>query len=219
MLMLVRPHVTSLLICIALLCVECTGSKFRWTAAIDRDTGIATSREISDVSSRQLSKTTVGCFSRYPQWLATPNVSFGMLKAVNRKDGSTILQDRFLQLQLLVFGKPQVKGKTTTILPIIGGLLALPDKRNRYGSLVFSLENNSRMATSIGHGYRPALAGSPPVNMLRAWMYRSTQTVVHAYVMWRFHKYCDGAENPNKWHCNNIYDSWAAGRTATVHTL
>ena len=38
--------------------------------------------------------------------------------------------------------------------------------------------------------FRPRLAGGPPVNPFRAGMYLSTQSLVHAYVMWRLHRRC-----------------------------
>ncbi len=38
--------------------------------------------------------------------------------------------------------------------------------------------------------YKPALAGFPPVGRMRKSFYSSTQRLLHAYVMWRFHNHC-----------------------------
>jgi hypothetical protein len=38
-------------------------------------------------------------------------------------------------------------------------------------------------------GYRPRLASGHPVRTLRKHLYLSTQSIIHAYVMWRFHRH------------------------------
>jgi hypothetical protein len=106
---------------------------------------------------------------------------------------------------------PQKTSQCTLALPITGGLLTLPDPSkpnggNR-GSLLFTLtksretgatadsdeppETVCSISTTIG-GYRPSLAGSAPVHVFRKWTYLSTQSIIHANVMWRFHRRCWG---------------------------
>eukprot|EP00978_Attheya_sp_CCMP212_P023949 scaffold74372_cov57-Attheya_sp.AAC.3 len=93
-------------------------------------------------------------------------------------------------------------------IPVIGGLMAYSKKNPNMprGSLRFSLEqectpnnttteNNTaahdiRMVTSITNGYHPSISGPAPVGFVRYCTYKSTQSLVHAYVMWRFHKRC-----------------------------
>ena len=90
-------------------------------------------------------------------------------------------------------------------IPVIGGLLAYSKKNPKMpcGSLRFSFENECtpntttpntphdiRMVTSITNGYHPSISGPAPVGFVRYCTYKSTQSLVHAYVMWRFHKRC-----------------------------
>jgi hypothetical protein len=106
---------------------------------------------------------------------------------------------------------PTKTSQCTLALPITGGLLTLPfpSKPNggNRGSLLFTLtksrevgatadldeppETVCSISTTLG-GYRPSLAGSAPVNVFRKWAYLSTQSMVHAGVMWRFHRRCWG---------------------------
>jgi len=88
-------------------------------------------------------------------------------------------------------------------IPIVGGLLANADPseedrgclrftwlrtethRERTGEIV--------LVTEIAGGYRPSLAGNTlPAPLWRKAMYCSTQRMVHAYVMWRFHGFAVG---------------------------
>ena len=43
-------------------------------------------------------------------------------------------------------------------------------------------------------GYRPRLCGNAPINPLSAGFYLGTQSIVHGYVMWRFHRRCRGCD-------------------------
>lgn len=99
----------------------------------------------------------------------------------------------------------------TLSLPITGGLLTLsdPSKKNggNRGSLLFTLTKSREVGaaadldephetvcsiTTTIAGFRPSIAGSAPVNILRKWTYLSTQSIVHANVMWRFRRRCYG---------------------------
>jgi hypothetical protein len=44
-----------------------------------------------------------------------------------------------------------------------------------------------RIKSSICGGYCPAITGTAPVNIIRKVAYLSSQSLIHAYVMWRFH--------------------------------
>ena len=101
--------------------------------------------------------------------------------------------------------------------PVIGGLLdgkrqaqatVSPIKISEHGRIRFVVEqeevkiqdtckeksrrsqtlwSNLRIESSICGGYCPAISGGAPVNALRKVAYLSSQSLVHAYVMWRFH--------------------------------
>jgi hypothetical protein len=212
---------------------------YTWEAAVDRESGIATTKETGNVPTgsrlyRSLNNTSDGellryaenLFSPYPTWLVRFPVTMGLFKAIPDKKGGFEIRDRLFGVNLFSFGGTQCqrfsfqtntnRGPTKTsqctlALPITGGLLMLPDpsKPNggKCGSLVFTLtksrevgatanldeppETVCSISTSIG-GYRPSLAGSAPVNLFRKWAYLSTQSMVHAGVMWRFHRRCWG---------------------------
>ena len=48
--------------------------------------------------------------------------------------------------------------------------------------------SNVRIESSTCDGYCPAISGDAPVNPIRKVAYLSSQSLVHAYVMWRFHR-------------------------------
>lgn len=150
---------------------------------------------------------------QYPQWLVRPKVTFGLLKC--QKDGDTkecTLRPRFLKnVNLLTFGPIQVLRKSHTKckwkLPITGGLLSLStttsattskQKKQDMGCLVFETSSTKHQnktspfltcnfESSIEGNYCPSIAGRAPISFPRKWTYLSSQSIVHAYVMWRFH--------------------------------
>ena len=184
---------------------------FSWTASLNRSTGIATSHEVSRLpascplhraleskNNRQVAAVAKDLFSDYPSWLA--NRGFKLVRAVPmQKD--TAIQDPLFGVTFLIFGTGRLslrraKGRVEHkfVLPIVGGLLARPSPKSTFGGLSFSLiQQGSRqfaLDTSICDGYQPAIAGAPPVNRVRAGVYRCTQSLLHAFVMWRFHRHC-----------------------------
>ena len=192
---------------------------FKWSAAIERSTGIATSRESSRAPSscslyravdtcRMPARLMENVFGRYPTWLASWRVTFWCLRAVPVTNGIknkqlTEIRDALFGVTLLSFAPGHVHVRKsrhteyTMVMPIAGGLFALPSPEGAYGSLSFSLrregggsDDSLTLHTTISDGYRPTIAGSAPVSFLRAGLYRSTQSLIHAYVMWRFHHYC-----------------------------
>jgi hypothetical protein len=137
-------------------------------------------------------------------------VTLGFLRAVvvpssSKSSTITILKPRFLDVHLLSFGTLQVKrsnkrGGCMFELPITGGLLARNDRGClRFWAVAEKHPNPSpkkddderriscRFRSEIGGNFCPWIAGPPPVAPTRKWGYLSTQSLVHAYVMWRFH--------------------------------
>ncbi|GAX29125.1 hypothetical protein FisN_7Hh277 [Fistulifera solaris] len=178
---------------------------FKWEASIDRKAGIASSMEVSSRCLRDKKEFPVKqIFHSYPTWLCRFPVSLGLLRSV-RTDSGICIQDRIFGRDLLIFGPAKsrlvsialhegtVQNTYSMELPIMGGLFAIPAPR---AALLFTLSTihgkdsrNSEIVTRIS-GYRPALIGQPPVSGVRSALYFSTQSLVHAGVMWRFHGYC-----------------------------
>jgi hypothetical protein len=121
------------------------------------------------------------------------------------------------RVDLLTFGPIQVSKKSNMRckwkLPITGGLLvdhsssissssssgSLGEKKRDMGCLVFETTTTSttaattppsltcRFESSIAGNYGPWIAGPAPIPSHRKWTYLCSQSIVHAYVMWRFH--------------------------------
>jgi hypothetical protein len=163
---------------------------YAWTASIDRVTGIATSREVSTVPKPL--RNHIATFSSYPTWLAKPSVTFGLLDAKkNTTNGATMICVRYFGSELLTFGQAVIRDKNTVELPIRGGLLAqINAKKRQHGSLIFRQTKNQMIETQIQYGYRPSILGPAPVPLWRGLAYGGSQSVIHAYVMWRFHRFC-----------------------------
>lgn len=151
---------------------------------------------------------------QYPQWLVRGAVTLGLFQAVPLPGGGCSLQDRFFGINFLSFARPLSsrfsfyktvptcdgailqtrQGDCTVVLPIVGGLLALNNSAGT-ACLWFRLQHNesteeTKLVTEI-RGYNPWLIGSrQPVPLYRKMLYLSTQSLVHAYVMWRFHRHC-----------------------------
>ena len=156
-------------------------------------------------------------FCGYPSWLATWPVSLGCLRSIpitaetRMKQTITALRDPVFGMTFLSFGPGRFSVREiqrragrrateyTVTLPLAGGLLARPSSSGTFGSLFFTLiskrdangESFFVIDTGIADGFRPALAGStPPLSRTRAGIYRSSQSLLHAYIMWRFHRHC-----------------------------
>lgn len=186
---------------------------FSWQASLDTATGIGRAKETSKAifkitgSSREaiekLQHFSHTLAASYPNWLASGSVTLGTLRAVSNPDDlSTDLKPRLIDTCLLSFGDLRIKRATTTgcefELPITGGLLSLPSKgKQDRGCINFEVISDSMpddsviscyMRTTIAGSYCPIVAGAPPVPFVRKWTYLSSQSLVHAYVMWRYHK-------------------------------
>jgi hypothetical protein len=150
---------------------------FRWSAGVDRSSGTASSKEVSNLcirfgkSERSSSRTKVcntagSLFASYPEWLCSGKVTLGLFQAVPLgQDSGCSIQTRLLPISLLEFGAPRV---TTYILPgdrfaaceipIVGGLLShINPKSKERGHLFFGLkkmiasETDSRKASHNHH--------------------------------------------------------------------
>lgn len=190
---------------------------FSWQASLDAVTGLARAKETSKAAfkttgsfreaTRKLRHVSYNLAASYPNWLVSGSVTLGLLRAVsNPNDISTVLKPRLIDLNLLSFGDLRIKRATATgcefELPITGGVLSLPPKRKQQdrGCLNFEVITTDSMTddgntaischlrTTIAGNYCPWVAGDPPVPFVRKWTYLSSQSLVHAYVMWRYHK-------------------------------
>lgn len=149
--------------------------------------------------------------STWPTFICKPSVSLGLFCASKKSDDDVMCIHPILfpSLRLLDFGRPkpgpQHKQHPNDVLcgsweiPIRGGLLALPSGYNGqgyHGKLTFSIAEqrhancNGSMYQLTTHivKYSPTLAGPPPVQRIRKQVYLHSQSLVHAYVTWRFHK-------------------------------
>lgn len=168
-------------------------------------------------SGGEVEKLTKDLFGGYPSWLASWPVSLGCLRAIpitgetKKLQAIIALRDPLFGMTFLSFGPGRfsVRGRQrrvgrrateyTMTLPLAGGLLARPSSKGTFGSLFFTLiskrgadgDNFFVLDTAIADGFRPALAGlTPPISRTRASIYRSSQSLLHAYIMWRFHHHC-----------------------------
>jgi hypothetical protein len=167
-------------------------------------------------SKRSVQRVTHKLVSQYPKWLVRPKVTFGLLRATANETGDAIaIQPIIFDIDLLIFGTVQTlckkKNKYKLKLPIKGGILALTSvseqkgKQKDYGCLTFQttlaediLDTKKKprsrqkficqFESEISGNYCPWVAGPAPVPTHRKWTYLSSQSIVHAYVMWRFHQ-------------------------------
>ena len=141
----------------------------------------------------------------YPVWLCRASQSLGLLKAVQSPDGGCDVQTRWGKCSILSFHRPQGQGQLhllssvlppffakdyTVDLPISGGAVAIADTPRGNGSLRFSIfpgRPDGAIVTQI-RGYRPSIVGRRrPASPLRSRLYLGTQSLLHGFVMWRFH--------------------------------
>lgn len=156
-----------------------------WRARVDRTKGLAYSVETSQIKGMNENKRTQlvdKLFASYPVWLCRPSVSFGLLRCVEIKNGWEI---RFLRHCALRLGKTGSRNRSLHQFTIAGGFLTARES----GHLSFHAHEDGYLETHVDR-YCPQLCGEAPVPLFRAAFYRSTQSILHAYVMWRFHRYC-----------------------------
>lgn len=128
---------------------------------------------------------------------------------------TTYVRDVVFGVKLLEFGTPKSslqRSKTLkTCLPILGGFLVQkpfenreaiyekPKKLKNFGYLEFTAtcenykndpSSHTLMITTKIIDYPPRVAGPAPVCSIRKELYLKSQSILHAYVMRRFHSYC-----------------------------
>jgi hypothetical protein len=137
--------------------VPFSGLNFQWNASLDRDTGKASSYEVSSTgTSRQqrsepssVDKTArmiiESCFQKYPLWLCSKQVTFGLLRATSpaasvsttQIGDDTSIQDSIFRWNLLIFGIPRRKQEVVLITKTT---TTTSRSKNRIGST-----NNNKM--------------------------------------------------------------------------
>lgn len=167
---------------------------------------------LGPLNQKQKLKKLASLWSLYPTWLAKGSVTLGLLQAVSGSDGSVGVY--FLGKNVITFGRCQafiVNDELIASLPIEGGFMTTqhsrmfrnPSKRghpprparSHYGALSIRLKKNDeefknyyQVSTTID-GYRACLVGEGSPSSFRKWFYLSSQSMLHAYVMWRFHHF------------------------------
>lgn len=185
---------------------------FSWEANVDRKTGIASSKEYSSKPLQQEKEFPVKkIFHSYTTWLCRFPVTFSILRSIQTKQGVCI-QDRLFGQNLLIFGHAKsrlisitlhegaMQNSYSTELPITGGLLASHTSKSALQFTFSTIHGEKGQTSSITtrlFGYRPTLIGQPPISMIRSAFYLSTQSLIHAGVMWRFHRYCWSQQRKN----------------------
>jgi len=218
---------------------------FTWQAAVDKASGLATSKERSNISKRSkllksleklkdrdLLRFAESLLQPYPVWLSKFTVTLGLLKAVPTSGGYE-LRDRVLGKKWISMGRAsgqrvsyqsltpegvrQQTSQCTVAMPLTGGLMAQKGNSD-CGILQLTLTKNElaypedEIACSIETnliGYRPSLIGPAPVPASRKWFYLLTQSMVHGYVMWRFHRHMWGMsfEDAVNWREGNFHNA------------
>jgi hypothetical protein len=176
-------------------------------------------KTLDETDDEDMLRLTKDLFSSYPLWLCRFPVTFGILKAVPADGGGYEIRDRLFGCHFLTFGNattrrlafnmkaqdgtPIHSSQSTVSLPITGGFLSRrPRKKESSGALVCTMSTRregkgdskehlkSCSITTQIVGYRPWLTGDAPIHPVRAWLYLSTQSIVHAHVTWRLHRRC-----------------------------
>jgi hypothetical protein len=176
---------------------------FDWEASMDAKSGSAKSTETSQVTllkpnnfiqyfrqQRTIYQTSQDIVSSWADFLCRGSVTLGLFEA-KHWNKVVSLQPKFIPLSLLEFGEVR-RRRNCWEIPIEGGFLSkCGPKRGDRGKLTFQVstakEDRLLLETHIVD-YRPWLVGGAPVPVMRKLLYSSTQSVVHGYITWRFHK-------------------------------
>ena len=198
-------------LCIIVLLTFHQATPFQWEASLDRGTGVAASKEVSwvtietplDVKDHwgEKSKQMVASWTDF---LCQKSMTFGILQAKHDPTiGAASLHLRGLPMfSILTFGPLTERRKYVWEIPILPGWLARPDpiQKDYFGRLRFELKpmlegshrtkqpNAKLKLESSIVDYRPWLVGPAPVSRIRKYLYLNSQSQIHAYVTWRFHK-------------------------------
>ena len=161
------------------------GYKFHWKAMVDPSTALASSLEESQAGKRSRPPR----FLDYPTWLCSGKVSLGLLEL--RGDSKVAI--RGTPWVVLAFGKPKRsslewgdRAQVAVRYPITGGFMTkAPGGHLYFGSK--TTPDACQLQTQIVD-YQSTLVGSGP--WYRRRLYLGTQSLVHAFTMWRYHRYC-----------------------------
>jgi hypothetical protein len=185
--------------------VSSISRNFTWKARIDPQTGLASSIEEStakvsrNVNVKRISEDFV---ATWPDFICQGSVTLGLFEAKRQGTSSCIsIRPRCIPINLLTFGMARPRNQRANIfygeIPIEGGVLALPTSKDnkKYGKLTFSVTKQEQQSSDKHYvflkskivNYRPWLVGRHP-SKVRQRLYLSTQSVLHAYITWRFHK-------------------------------
>jgi hypothetical protein len=173
---------------------------------------IGTEKDSRKINAPNFDAVVFRTLASYPSWLCRGSQSLGLLKAVKTSDGGCDVQTRWGSCSVLSFDRPRRHGQLhplssilplffssdcTVELPISGGALAITGTPGGNGSLWFTIQKrNTSFKGSLNCGtfkteiqsYRPSLCGKKiPTSALRSRLYLGTQSLVHGFVMWRFH--------------------------------
>jgi hypothetical protein len=172
-----------------------------------------TKQDSSNIKSPNFDAVAYRTLASYPTWLCRGSQSLGLLKAVKSSDGGCDVRLRWGSCSILSFDRPRRHGQLhplssvlppffsngyTVELPISGGALAITGTPGGNGSLLFSIRKPNSLKGSFNCGtftteirsYRPSLCGKKiPTSLLRSRLYLGTQSLLHGFVMWRFHRH------------------------------
>lgn len=182
---------------------------FKWEANLEAQSGVASSleRSVLKVPSdywipegivRKVSKEMVASWSSF---ICLGGVTLGIFETkLDESSGNSSLHFRYVPgFSILTFGSVKDFGNGQWDIPIRPSWLARqdPKQNDNYGCLRFRIQRQNRekafLVESRIMGYRPWLVGSAPVSPIRKFLYLSTQSKMHAYITWRFHR---------QWHHN-----------------
>ena len=189
---------------------SCSAERFTWKADLDRHTGVATSHECScwslqddfRMTDRLVRKISEDFVASWAGFLCRGTVTFGLLQTrLDRSKQTTSLHFRGVpQLSILTFGAAHHhRSPGEWDIPICTSWLARPDPNTRHssgGCLRFKIrrqwqeeepKRKFHLESQIV-GYHPWLAGEAPVSSIRKFLYLNTQSRIHAYVTYRFHR-------------------------------
>lgn len=200
---------------------------YTWQASVDRTTGEAFAKEVSQMprgwnakqqsSGAQLLSQTKVVLGTYPEWLCRGSVTFGLLKAVPVASGTEI-RTRLLGINILTLGTPtrqrlsfkkekgadvdggnREENSVQWSYPILGGLMTATQPAGQLVMTLHSIASPSPTLDTQLVAYRPALVGKhAPSNPIRTSLYLGTQSVIHGYAMWRYHRYVRSSLFPRK---------------------
>ena len=184
---------------------------YSWEANVNPDSAKASAKEVSSRPKQWKPSLQKGHWSisetrdlleTYPEWLCRGSVTLGLLKAVPILNGGTRVQTRLFGINILTFGKPvgqrislKTRGGTEDVVrwkyALQGGIMtASPPAGHLYVGMGTRVSSDRVFLESGLVDYAARVVGIKiPPNPVRVVFYLGTQSFVHGYVMWRYHRY------------------------------